>query len=118
MTREQGTGNSEEVLDNFTYRYIPLNFSVHLLMSHAEAQRRKEQDYELRHFLCKFSNALILARIKGKFDLVQYRSYGCVDSINSNLGLFPWGNIVRTGCKIGVDTKNGTYWSSTGVYCS
>ncbi|MDB9522117.1 hypothetical protein PN480_09155 [Dolichospermum circinale CS-1225] len=33
MTREQGTGNREEVLDNFTFRYLYRFFSVHLLMS-------------------------------------------------------------------------------------
>jgi hypothetical protein len=29
--REQGTGNRERVLGDFTFLHIPLNFSVHLL---------------------------------------------------------------------------------------
>ncbi|MDB9485087.1 MAG: hypothetical protein ACK5RY_08075 [Dolichospermum sp.] len=33
MTREQGTGNREEVLGNFTFRYLCRFFSVHLLMT-------------------------------------------------------------------------------------
>ncbi|MFO5473153.1 MAG: hypothetical protein ACLBM2_04425 [Dolichospermum sp.] len=32
MTREQGTGNREEVLGNFTFRYLCRFFSVHLLI--------------------------------------------------------------------------------------
>jgi len=31
MTREQGTGNREEVFGNFTFRYLCRFFSVHLL---------------------------------------------------------------------------------------
>ncbi|MCE2719229.1 MAG: hypothetical protein ACK57R_01365 [Dolichospermum sp.] len=31
MTREQGTGNREEVLSNFTFRYLCRFFSAHLL---------------------------------------------------------------------------------------
>ncbi|MFN5955545.1 MAG: hypothetical protein ACK6A9_02085 [Dolichospermum sp.] len=31
MTREQGTGNREEVLGNFTFRYLCRFFSAHLL---------------------------------------------------------------------------------------
>jgi len=34
MTREQGTGNSEQVLGNFTFRYLCRFFSVHLLSYH------------------------------------------------------------------------------------
>ncbi|MDB9467883.1 hypothetical protein PN491_15045 [Dolichospermum circinale CS-539/09] len=31
MTREQGTGNREQVLGNFTFRYLCRFFSIHLL---------------------------------------------------------------------------------------
>ncbi|MFO5475603.1 MAG: hypothetical protein ACLBM2_17185 [Dolichospermum sp.] len=33
MTREQGTGNREQVLGNFTFRYLCRFFSVYLLNS-------------------------------------------------------------------------------------
>ncbi|MFN9617880.1 MAG: hypothetical protein ACK55M_20685 [Dolichospermum sp.] len=31
MTREQGTGNREQVLGDFTFRYLCRFFSIHLL---------------------------------------------------------------------------------------
>jgi hypothetical protein len=31
--REQGTGNRKRVLGDFTFLHIPLNFSVHLLIT-------------------------------------------------------------------------------------
>ncbi|MFM6827091.1 MAG: DUF6888 family protein, partial [Dolichospermum sp.] len=34
MTREQGTGNREQVLGNFTFRYLCRFFSAHLLSTY------------------------------------------------------------------------------------
>ncbi|MDB9534485.1 hypothetical protein PN451_01255 [Dolichospermum planctonicum CS-1226] len=43
MTREQGTGNREEVLGNFTFRYLCRFFSVHLLTTNI--YNKKEVGY-------------------------------------------------------------------------
>ncbi|MDB9467247.1 hypothetical protein PN491_11725 [Dolichospermum circinale CS-539/09] len=39
MTREQGTGNREQVLGNFTFRYLCRFFSVYLLTALPDVMR-------------------------------------------------------------------------------
>jgi hypothetical protein len=52
MTREQGTGNREEVLGDFTFRYIFRFFSVHLLvLSQPKRDSIDEKHYAATGFL-------------------------------------------------------------------
>ena len=63
MTREQGTGNREEVLGNFTFRYLCRFFSVHLLNLSFIDTIKKEVGYPStpdKHLRPHFSLLLLL----------------------------------------------------------
>ncbi|MCE2720479.1 MAG: hypothetical protein ACK57R_05515 [Dolichospermum sp.] len=49
MTREQGTGNREEVLGNFTFSYIFRFFYVHLLIFSINYKLSRKNFYGTDH---------------------------------------------------------------------